>query len=116
MARSEERETMFLDVVQELGPGGCQSLWAALDRADKLALRGTSRCGVQACERKACHLHPTLFLRGISISPPSSPSGLTLYPPYPPPPPKPAHTSLACPHAPPRTPLNHCSTAGHPGP
>ena len=43
MARSEERKTMFLDVVQELGPGGCQSLWAALDRADKQALRGTNK-------------------------------------------------------------------------
>ena len=34
---------MFLDVVQELGPGGCQHLWAALDRHGKLALRGTSK-------------------------------------------------------------------------
>ena len=33
MARGEERKTMFLDVVQELGPGGCKRLWAALDRA-----------------------------------------------------------------------------------
>ena len=43
MARGEERETMFLDVVQELGPGGCQPLWAALDRHGKQALRGTSK-------------------------------------------------------------------------
>ena len=92
MARGEERKTMFLDVIQELGPGGCQPLWAALDRADKHALRGTSKVrqpGLRAQGMPSAS-HP-LSVRHIYFPTPQTCTHLTCMPPC----------------TPPRTPLNH---------